>query len=83
MRRSILAMALIGTFLSVSPAFAQQDKKPGEIESYDLGEERIEGKIRKPEVLLIIAPEQFKYEDLSLKQSFVDLILSDARSNPF
>ena len=83
MKRLILAIALIAAFLSVSPAFAQQDKKPGEIESYDLGEERIEGKIRKPEVLLIIAPEQFKYEDLSLKQSFVDLILSDARSNPF
>ena len=83
MKRLIVAMALIGAFFSVSPAFAQQEKKPGEIESYDLGEERIEGKIRKPEILLIIAPEQFKYEDLSLKQSFVDLILSDARSNPF
>ena len=83
MKRLILVLTLLVSVFSSATVFAQEERKPGEIESYDLGEERIEGKIRKPEVLLIIAPEQFKYEDLSLKQSFVDLILSDARSNPF
>tara|TARA_B100000674_G_scaffold452238_1_gene423601 strand:- start:3546 stop:3797 length:252 start_codon:yes stop_codon:yes gene_type:complete len=83
MKRLILVLTLLVSVFSSTTVFAQEERKPGEIESYDLGEERIEGKIRKPEVLLIIAPEQFKYEDLSLKQSFVDLILSDARSNPF
>ena len=83
MKQIIFTIALLGGLMATSSVLAQEDKKPGDIKAYDLGEERIEGKIRKPEVLLIIAPEQFKYEDLSLKQSFVDLILSDARSNPF
>jgi len=83
MKHIVFAIAFLGVFTIASSVLAQDDPKPGEIEAFDLGEERIEGKIRKPEVLLIIAPEQFKYEDLSLKQSFVDLILSDARSNPF
>jgi hypothetical protein len=82
-KKSILIMTLLAGLLSSTSASAQDGKKPGEIESYDLGEERIEGKIRKPEVFYILARERFTYEDLSLKQSFVDLILRDARVNPF
>ena len=83
MKRMLVIMVLLGGFFTSSSALAQEERKPGEIESFDLGEERIEGRIRKPEVGYIISQEQFKYEDLSLKQSFVHLILSDARSNPF
>jgi hypothetical protein len=82
-KKSVLIVALLTGLLTSTSALAQEAKKPGEIESYDLGEERIEGKIRKPEVFYILARERFRYEDLSLKQSFVDLILRDARVNPF
>ena len=83
MKNSVLIVALLTGLLTSTSAIAQEGKKPGAIESYDLGEERIEGKIRKPEVFYILARERFTYEDLSLKQSFVDLILRDARVNPF
>jgi hypothetical protein len=48
-----------------------------------LGEERVEGKVKKPEVFYVLVRQRFLYEDLSLKMSFVDLILKSARSNPF
>ena len=84
MRRWVMVFMIFSSVTVPSTASAQEaPTEPRELESFDLGEERIEGKIRKPEVTLIIAPEQFKYEDLSLQQSFVHLILSDARMNPF
>lgn len=55
-------------------------KKDGAI---DLGEEKVEGKVRKPEVFYVLVRERFRYESLSLTQSFVDLILKSTRSNPF
>ena len=89
MKRMVLVLAGL-LVLTLAPVALAQEKPakaapaPKKTDgAIDLGEEKVEGKVKKPEVFYVLVRQRFRYEDLSLKKSFVDLILKSARSNPF
>tara|TARA_R100000152_G_C6646687_1_gene89520 strand:- start:100 stop:351 length:252 start_codon:yes stop_codon:yes gene_type:complete len=74
--------ALIVVCLLTAPVMAKNNK------TIDLGEQRIEGRLTKPEVFFILKRSWFYLWDWSFKKemkekTFVHLIISDAETNPF
>ena len=79
-RRAIVLTALF-SLLWVAPASAQEEErnpKVIELEGID-----VVGKVEKPQVFYVLARSAFRYEQLTLDQSFIDRIVDTARKNPF
>ena len=84
-RLAHIALCLSVLLLARSPASAQDDdfviKKPGEI-TFTTGIV-IEGRIEKPQVMLVLTKERVKIEPLDYEGSFIKSITEPLRLNTF
>jgi len=82
LKKMISALIIVG--LLTVPTMANTSSK----KTIDLGEQRIEGRLLKPEVFYILKRSWLLLWDWSFRKemkekSFVHLIIKDAESNPF
>lgn len=77
-----IVLAVLSASLAWTWMAEAQTKRPGR-KVIRMGEERIEGRIQKPQAFYILQRSNLNFEGLELKNSFVPNIIKSVERSPF
>ena len=69
--------------LSATTAYSQNAKPKPKVRVYNLGDQEVEGTVRKPLVMIMLNKKHLKFDSLNPKKSFLPLIIKSVDKPPF
>jgi len=72
-----------GVALSATTAYSQNKKPEPKVRVFNLGDQEVEGTVRKPLVMIMLNKKHLKFDSLNPKKSFLPLIIKSVDKPPF